>query len=39
MELYEDDYELFEIINFGASVQVVFYYLMFLFFVKWYFKL
>ncbi len=39
MDLYEDDMDLFKRVNMDDSIQILFYYLMFLFFVKWYFRL
>ena len=40
MEFYDnDDLELYQNINTGDSISLMFYYLIFLFFMKWYFNL
>jgi len=39
MDLYDDDMDLFKRVNMDDSIQILFYYLVSLFFVKWYFRL
>ena len=39
MDFYENDIELYKHVNFEDSMQVLFYYLVFLFFVKLYFRI
>jgi hypothetical protein len=39
MEFYEDDIELYKYVNFEDSMQVMFYYLIFLFLLKYCFRL
>jgi hypothetical protein len=38
MEFYEDDLELYKHVNFEDSMQVLFFYLIFLFIIKYYFR-
>jgi len=39
MDFYEDDMDLFKHVNMDDSIQILFYYLIFLFFAKWFFRL
>ncbi len=39
MDFYEDDMEVYKYVNFEDSMQVILYYLIFLIFVKYYFRL
>ena len=39
MEFYEDDLQVYKHVYFDDSIQVLFYYLIILFFIKWYFRL